>query len=168
MRPTTRTAASATAQQASYTHFGQGCSNGEPPFAVVGLPRIGGSFVVRTFASCHGLCLDGGIETWVLTGFSNTRFGAVALPFDLSSFGPRFCGPLLTSIEVMDWTPRQPGPSGLAEVVFRVPNDQALVGLSFYQQVFTSPRHTVGVRVPTCRDPNDDDEPKEPGKDHDE
>lgn len=130
-------AGTAGAQQASYGYFGQGCPTGEPHFSVVGVPRIGGSFVVLAPDSCRGGCVDGGTESWVLTGFSDTQFGGIPLPFDLRNLDPRMCGPLLTSVEVMHWTPRNLGPSGFAEVVFRVPNDSALSGVSFYQQVFT-------------------------------
>lgn len=127
-------------QQASYSFFGQGCPQGEPPFRVIGVPRLGGTFAVETNGSCRGLCLDGGVEYWVLTGVSNTRMGTLPLPFDTSVFTgqygayfTRFCGFLRTSMDSVIWTPA--ASQGPVQVVFTVPNNPGLLGMSFYQQV---------------------------------
>ena len=98
-------ATSAQAQQASYTFFGswQGCPTGEPHFNVIGVPRIGGSFVVETEASCHGSCgVASGYETWIFTGVSNTRFGSWHLPFDLNVFSINLPGSLKGATESLE------------------------------------------------------------------
>ena len=135
--------ATLTAQKASYTYVGTGARTCKASLTLVavGLPKIGSkTFGIQVYAS-WGIPSDYAIG-WLLTGFSNKKFGGLTLPFDISVVGPSFEGLLRNSIEIV-----QPGPPGqrntLVTIPFPIPNDQSLLGLSFYQQVLLQSSTTV-------------------------
>lgn len=116
------------AQAASYTYFGTGyCST--PSFTVTGLPTLGGTFVVQTEGSYGGFFGVG--TSRIITGFSSQSWGGVSLPYSIPGF---FCGPLLVSVDFVLPVPTA-SPGTLVSIPFTVPNDAALLGASFYQQV---------------------------------
>lgn len=130
-------AGSVSAQKASYTYIGKGCT---VPFDVSGTPKLGSTFHVRTLNS-HVWCGNANVDQlFVLTGFSNKRAGPIQLPFDIlvlrSVFGGAWCGHLRTSMDVVTPVPFGPYPPRTVSVSFPIPNAPTLIGLQFYQQVF--------------------------------
>ena len=74
-------------------------------------------------------------RTFLMTGFSNRRFGNLRLPWDtskLTNASAWWCGPLLVSVDgilTMRFTV-----SGGVEAIFQIPNDTRLLGLRTYHQ----------------------------------
>ena len=66
----------------------------------------------------------------LLTGLSNTRWGALVLPFDLGLFGLSGCR-LWTSVDFISYASAAAGAS-IGSLV--IPNDSVLLGMSVYQQ----------------------------------
>ncbi len=76
---------------ARYGFFGPTCS--EPNFSFIGLPRIGSSFSLRVTGGSttpHGFIARTNVV--VLTGFSNTKYGDLPLPFSIGSLAPHLIG----------------------------------------------------------------------------
>lgn len=132
------------AQTASYTFFGtpsQSC-----PLGVQGTPKLGTTYhlIVRpgwTFGNVIA-------TTFLYTGVSNTKFAGYTLPLPLESLSHcrrwdrnvcvdtvTFYGSLLTSSDWLGVVPFSPQKEIL--VPCTVPNDAALLGVSYYQQAFT-------------------------------
>ncbi len=113
---------------ATYTPFGTGCpgSAGTPALASDqgSLPWVGDTFTARL--------TNLGIATvpFLFLGASNTFWGVVPLPFDLTLIGMSSCmlytDPLLTFFLANN--------GGSATFSVPIPNDPSLVGLSLYNQ----------------------------------
>jgi hypothetical protein len=137
----------AVAQTASYTLRPNSCDSWLP-LQVQGLPRLGQSVVLSTyastsFASLHGFVVD---AMFIMTGFSDRSFAGVPLPCDLTRFGLDACGALHVSVDVLT-----PVASGAYQQVvptsFLVPNDPSLLGLEFHQQALLIEAVFAGSRL---------------------
>ena len=67
--------AAATAQSATYTHFGTGCSS--PPFSVSGLPQLGATLTIQTYGSYYDFFNN--YQRAVFTGFSNQSLRGLSI-----------------------------------------------------------------------------------------
>ena len=109
-----------------------------PALGSSGVPRLGTTFSVTlagaraNAAALHSL------------GRSNTAWGGVPLPFDLTTLGAPACA-ILASGELMSAVPTNTG--GTAAVPYPVPNDAALLGSAFYNQFVVSdpPANPLGL-----------------------
>lgn len=137
--------ASVDAQTASYSYLGDACSGGRisqvgpVPFEVIGLPRIGQSFTVVTEGSANYIWGDLR-RTYLRTGLSNTNIGNLALPVDLETLLPNvnICGTLYTSGEIPARMPNVFPHTMPVHFEILIPNDQNLLGVTFYQQVLST------------------------------
>ncbi len=131
--------ATLTAQAASYSYVGKGAANcfvppPTPTLVAMGLPKIGSTtFGIQVDVSwVSGVYRSFGL---LLTGFSNTSYGGLTLPFDISVLSFIYRGLLRNSIEII-----QPVPvdnlGRFVTIPFPIPNDNGLLGFSFYQQVY--------------------------------
>ena len=102
------------------------------------MPRIGGSFTIETeYTYFDHPIIRSSQRVWILTGFSR-----LSAPIDLGPLSycggtmscTVFCGSLFLVPDVVQQT-LIGVPTGWALVTYRVPNDQSLLGLNFYQQV---------------------------------
>jgi len=135
-------AANAQGQNATYTFFGTPARVGCGPFSAfvqhtaTGTPQLGSNFTINMPASngdCGYLC-----NLWfVATGFSNTSFQGVPLPFTPGPFQSSLpsCGSLRVSLDHIDFT-TPTATSTSAQVNLAIPNNPNLVGLEFFQQPF--------------------------------
>lgn len=107
--------------------FGTGCagSGGVPSQSVFGEPRLGG---VLTFFLANGPANGTALLN---LGFSDQRWGGIALPFDLAPFGAGGCVLLADMVEAF---PARIDSAGFAEVNVRVPAAPGLVGLDVFTQ----------------------------------
>lgn len=111
---------------ASYTSFGTGCKGtaGTPQLTAVGLPWAGELLTLRlTNIPKTGFAL-------FLTGFSNTRFGSITLPADLSSKGLTGCFLRVDPQYILTIATA----NGLGTFVLPIPAGPAVTGLKFYNQ----------------------------------
>jgi hypothetical protein len=145
-------AAPAAAQFASYGVLGSPCTGGrlDPgagpvPLIPIGLPQLGSVFEIETESSGRGIT---GINRRVLllTGLSDTSFGGIPLPLDLSLLFPtaNVCGSLQTSIELQQSVPSTGSSAINARLAFPIPRDPSLRGLLFFQQVLSMESSTFG------------------------
>lgn len=145
-------AAVAPAQTASYTFVGSSCTGGRlsptvgpVPLSVRGLPRLGMSFEVVTECSTG---YPWGVRRAVtlITGRSNQQLGGLTLPFDISTLfpGQPVCGLLRTSNEVSIPVPLLSHYTTPAVLRIDVPNNAALLGVNFFQQVVSVEASTFG------------------------
>jgi hypothetical protein len=128
-------AASACAQQASYSYFGAagnvGCSPVGTPVThtATNLPRIGTTFTVEVPASngdCGYLC---NLRLFA-TGLSDTAFQGVPLPVST----PGSCGQLRISLDTIALMPIALSSGATISNSLILPNAVGLVGMDFYQQ----------------------------------
>ncbi|MHC5064109.1 MAG: hypothetical protein ACYTG5_09055 [Planctomycetota bacterium] len=113
----------------SVESFGSGCGGLTPHSqSFDGSPKIGESI---TFRSHDGSPAS---PTVLVLGFSASSWGSVSLPFDLSAFSAPGC--LLYS-SVQRTYSSQSDDQGVAESLVGIPNDQTLVGFTFYTQFVT-------------------------------
>lgn len=136
-------AAPATAQNATYTYFGTPARVSCSPVQTVvqhtalGTPQLGTTFTVQMPASngdCSYLC-----NLWFLaTGFSNTTFQGVPLPYTPPLFGAPVpsCGSLLVSLDRIEAASLGAGTGSQVQFSLQIPNATNLVGLEFFQQPF--------------------------------
>ncbi|MEZ5990506.1 MAG: hypothetical protein R3F30_15615 [Planctomycetota bacterium] len=90
-----------------------------------GLPAINKAFAVDLFAARTNSAAA------LFLGASNSAWGPIPLPLDLTSAGAPGCK-LLTSIDVIGGVPV--GTDGTATMPFAVPNDSGLLGVGFHLQ----------------------------------
>lgn len=140
------------AQSASYRFIGAGCTTGRlspgigaVPFAVSGVPRLGGSFTVQTEGTAN-YPWGNRRTVFLLSGASDRSAFGVPLPFDVAGLSPGnpFCGLLRTSGEVVVQVPPASPYTALASVRFAIPNDPSLMGVVVHQQVLSIERSTFG------------------------
>lgn len=124
----------AAAQSGSYSFFGGGCTASTVPFYAPAVPRLGQRFAVESGVSDGEGCADGCTNYYVLTGDSSASFRGVPLPLDLTPFGLPTCGLLRVSVLHVART-QGSNARNLGEVVFPIPNDLGLLGVTFFQQV---------------------------------
>ena len=127
-------------QPGSFQRFGQGCtgSNGTPDHSTFGIPKIAnGGF----YSLASG---QPSANTSMVLGGSNTRFGTLALPFDMAPIGAASCFVYCDHAAVF---PRTVNAFGGATVTINYPNDNALVGVPFYTQFFVldSAANSLGI-----------------------
>ena len=124
------------AQQASYTLFGEGCVSASATLGATGVPQLGSSFTVHysgpNFVGVKGL-FENGAHPWLLTGFSNTTWGAIPLPLLLPRTPLGVRCELLVSPDLVLPMPRL-GSRYQDSLTFPVPNEPSLIGLVFHQQ----------------------------------
>jgi hypothetical protein len=96
-----------------------------PLLSANGLPSPGGQMAVELAHARPGAAAV------LLTGFSNSAWGAASLPFDLGGLGAPGCQ-LLVAPEVADGLVA--GSAGTASRAFALPNQPGLLGGQFYQQ----------------------------------
>ena len=123
--------------QASYTVFGSSCLTVD--LTPVAPPRLGQALQLSVPSGWYG-ANGGSSSSFLLTGASSTNFAGLPLPFDTSrirSLEYQFCGFLYTSITVVTPLPGWRAYSRATPVALTmlIPNDPALLGTSFYQQV---------------------------------
>jgi len=116
---------------ASYKTYGAGCkgSNGVPALSNTGLPKLGQSFQVdlgNARANAPAL---------ITLGLSDTKFGALVLPFDLTLIGAPSCK-LLASPETL--IPFATSGTGTASIKFMIPNLSSLNNVSLFNQFMIS------------------------------
>jgi hypothetical protein len=114
---------------AAYGSFGAGCAGtmGAPTLA----PALGSRPILGTTFTANLGSLPQSLAV-MATGFSNTRFGPVTLPFDLTPLGMPGCS-LLTSVVL---TQVATGTGNAATWSISVPNDSSILGASFFNQAF--------------------------------
>jgi len=117
------------AQTASVTYYGKTQCSGSPTFSVTGLPRLGAGIAINTSGSV--MYPNGGSQTTLLIGVSNTYMRGVKLPIDINTLSFWWCGLLLNSNEV--WLPITT-PALYVSIPFTVPNDQAMLGVDVHVQ----------------------------------
>lgn len=98
-----------------------------PLLSNTGLPSINATFTIGLSQAKPNTAAG------LITGFSQTKYGAFQLPLDLTPFGAPGCN-LLTSFDIM--IPAAVDGSGAASSKFAIPNDTKLRGLIFYNQYF--------------------------------
>ena len=113
------------APTASFMTFGSGCGSPALSLTNTQLPQLGGSFQIQltnlpTFRAGA-----------VFTGVSNTTWGGITLPFDLSFLGGSGCT-LYVSGEIA--SPFTTHTSTTLSWGFNVPNDPGLAGVQFFNQ----------------------------------
>lgn len=104
---------------------GYGCGQPIPDLIPIGVPSLG-----RTFSVDVTNLVAGTIAPVMLTGFSNTRWGGVDLPWDASPIGMSGCL-LRTDITFFDAMAVN---GDRARWSFTFPTSTALGGLAFFQQ----------------------------------
>ena len=119
----------------------EGPPNGIPTIGFAGLPQVGRSYTLALASA------PANAPVVLLTGRSHTKFGSIALPFDLSLLGG---GP-----GCMVWTsPEQSialtaSATGDVTVNAAVPSQLSLVGNTFFQSWLvvdpTAPNNSLGV-----------------------
>lgn len=111
---------------ASWFRFGAACagSAGNPTLSSTSTPRLGSTFTAQVAP------LGSSPAALGMLGFSNTEFGVIPLPLDLTGLGMNGCS-LYVSIDVS-----QPllNTSGSATWQLPIPNQTDLLGLHLYQQ----------------------------------
>jgi hypothetical protein len=114
---------------AAYGAYGAGCAGtmGVPTLA----PAPGSRPILQTVFTVNLGSLPQSLAV-MATGFSNTRFGPVTLPFDLTPLGMPGCS-LLTSVVL---TQVATGTGNAATWSIGVPNDSSILGASFFNQAF--------------------------------
>lgn len=141
-----------TAQAASYSMSGTACSSGRlspglgpVPLSVVASPRLGTSLDVVTESSANYPWGNRRI-VYLLTGWSNTALGGLVLPLDVATLGlgGPACGLLSTSADLVTRVPSQSSHLLPATVSIPIPNNPALAGLVFFQQVASTEYTTFG------------------------
>jgi hypothetical protein len=126
---------------ATFTPFGSGCagSAGTPSLAAddVSLPWLADTFTLRITN------LPPNAPGTMFVGHSNTNWGNVSLPFDLGQVGMPGCSLLTPPIL---WFPITAS-GGLGTADLPIPNDQSLLGGSFYCQGFVvdPPANPLGL-----------------------
>ncbi len=111
-----------------------------PVLSATGVPEIGKPWTAKlSFARPSTVAL-------LFTGFSNTKWGAIPLPFDMSVLGAKGCK-LLTSGDII--LPKPVLSSGAASGTLPFPNLKVLVGVRFWQQwlVVDKPANNFGMVV---------------------
>ncbi|MBK8100692.1 MAG: hypothetical protein IPK26_26695 [Planctomycetes bacterium] len=114
-----------------YAPFGNGCSGGghaTPVLTASERPWIGDAFDVQVQSLPAGSPL-----TFMVTGFSSTNWGAFALPLNLAVFGMQGC---TLFVEIGVSVPIAAA-SGVATWTLPIPNQTALLGVSFFNQAAT-------------------------------
>jgi len=116
---------------ASYKTYGKGCkgSNGVPMLSNTGLPKLGQSFQVD-LANARA-----NAPALITLGVSDTKFGALVLPFDLTPIGAPSCQ-LLASPETL--IPFATSGTGTASIKFMIPNLSSLNNVSLFNQFMIS------------------------------
>ncbi len=113
---------------ASFAPFGKGCgptSRGAPIIGASLAPLLGRNFdVTVTNARPSTAAL-------LAMGASNSRWGAISLPFDLTPLGAPGCS-VLVSFDLL--LPVATSTAGAATVRLTIPNNQALLGFRFFDQ----------------------------------
>jgi hypothetical protein len=110
---------------ARYDSFGIGCAGAAlPTLNSLGLPWNGAAFtaVVENLPPTSLAVLH--------TGFSDSSYGGISLPFSLASMGWPGCAALVGPEVVVPLT----AVAGSASVAFTIPTNAALIGLQFFQQ----------------------------------
>ena len=126
--------------QASYTLFGTSCLTVD--LTPVSPPRLGQNMLLSASSGWYGANNHSG-RSFLLTGTSNTTFAGLPLPFDTTVLRDpfvSFCGLLYTSIQVVTDLPggrAYLGPTPI-QASIPIPNDPALLGASFYQQLLVA------------------------------
>ena len=123
-------AGSVNGQRASFTLFGNGCSRVHVGFGALSRPILGKSMRISADAPWKA---QG--RTFLMTGFSNRRYGNLRLPWDtsvLSTPTALWCGPLLVSVDV--FVVMRFSLQGGVEAILQIPNDTRLLGLRTYHQ----------------------------------
>ncbi|MEZ5989001.1 MAG: hypothetical protein R3F30_07735 [Planctomycetota bacterium] len=121
--------APATAQTASSTTFGTGCKS--VAFYAKGVPTVGGSFALEL---AHNAIATAKSIAILHFGVSDKTWLTVPLPADLGPFGAKGC-PILCSGEIAFALVLTPGLN--LKVPQVVPNDKALLGVTYYNQFLT-------------------------------
>lgn len=109
----------------AYTLDGVGCGNPVPELVPSGVPRQGRAFAVDVTRIPAGVN-----QVAMVTGFSNTLWGATPLPWDASVIGMTGC--MLRADLVV--TSLLPATAGTAVWSLTLPANAALLGLNFFQQ----------------------------------
>lgn len=140
------------AQTASYTFFGT--SSPDAPLSAKGTPKLNSTFhlVVRGGWAVGNII----VRTFIHTGVSRTQLGPYRLPLPLEGLSHcrrpspigcldrvTFTGWLLTSSDLLLTVPYSSEKE--TAVPIAIPNDQALLGVNFYQQSFV---YSDGVNGP--------------------
>ncbi len=129
------------AQAGSYRLFGKGCNG--VSFVNRGVPTIGASFSLILAHSVrpprHPLAV-------LHFGASNTRWGSIRLPLDLTPYGLKGCSIYCTNeltVRPMPTTPRT--------MIFtvRLPRLRSLLGVRFFNQFIVLNPHTKPIRWAT-------------------
>lgn len=129
-------AGSAFAQQPSFTLFGNDCGTVTAPSAVT-LPRIGQTFVVLAMSGGGG-GYEGGVASALMVGMSATSWMGVPLPWTPAMVSATFpgvgsCGDIAIAADIPIFLPFQ-FTRGLVATAWVIPNQPALIGLTFYMQ----------------------------------
>lgn len=128
----------------AFTTFGEGCASTTslPAISSTGVPRLGRSFAL----DIRGL-LPKPQFGQLIFGASNTMWGFIPLPMDLSVLGMNTCN-LLVSLDTsgMILTNAQ----GNFSTTFKVPNLTSLLGATVHGQAWAGDKHAnpVGVAMP--------------------
>jgi hypothetical protein len=124
--PETALTGTATRNYGHVMLFGRaGGGNAVPVLATTGRPVISTSLTIDLSMARPGVAV-------LLTGSSNTSWGAIPLPLDLTSLGAPGCSLLASGNLLIGATAVSAG--GTGGVTLGIPNDAALVGLNFYNQ----------------------------------
>jgi subtilisin family serine protease len=110
--------------------FGRSCKNADklvPILTFSGIPEVGKPYDLWLVSA------DKNKTAGFSLGVSKTRFGAWALPLDLTLFGAPGCS-LYSSIELM--TPSHTGSSGFVRQRYNVPLSKSLIGVKYFHQAF--------------------------------
>lgn len=127
---------------ASCVTYGLGCagSNGTPVLGSTDLGPFVGDVFTTTVAT---LPTDPGVIVAGLLGFSDTSWGAITLPADLSPYDMPGC----TLYNDVGWPMPLPVAGGIATWDLPIPVMPSLLGLPFFEQalVFDAPANPAGM-----------------------
>ncbi len=114
---------------ASYTTFGSGCSNSPnpPELSSSGTPKLG-QFVTLEITNITSPTIGG-----LIFGDSNTSWNNVPLPLNLAVIDMPNCDLLVSEVITL---PFSVGGGNSANLIFFVPNDNNLLGVTFYNQAW--------------------------------
>jgi len=103
-----------------------------------GLPQLGGSFSIDLSGALASA------PSFLINGVSNTTWGPVPLPLDLSGAGASGCN-LLVSFDLI--SPAVSDAGGAASVRIPLPNDSRLLGFKLHGQWMTvdKPANRLGL-----------------------
>lgn len=113
----------------TYTTFGTGCqgsNNATPSLSNAGVPEIGKAFRVEVTNA------RASTGAGLITGSSTTAWGPLQLPADLKLIGADGCTLYVSFESLVPFATDATGKGGISGTI---PNDRALVGVRFHQQI---------------------------------